>query len=262
MKRNTIYIILSLIAFLFSCSDSDTNEQEDFEDITEFILCSEIQFTEDLNSCFTVDITSSSGGESYENCLDNSSNICLNIPAQELITFEIGYTHNCGNAQTYIEIHGPFIFDPSLDDVLITVENSETYANYNISGTVNDCNNHSTTNGAVILNLNGKQLIQVINDGAFEFNGINCTAEDTYSIFAIDFNTNQISETLTFPSTDTNMEIGLINTCSALEEMITYQISDHSVITYQNVAFQAEDNSFYKEVTYNSNSSESFFSLI
>lgn len=261
MQKKIFYILLIIPIILLSCSSDNQTQEDDFEDIEEFILCSEILFTDDLNSCFTVNINSSLGNGNYENCIDNSINICLNIPAQELITFEIEYIDNCGVPQSYIEVRGPFTFNPNLEDVLINVDNSNNYSSYNITGTVVDCNNNLISNGIVIFNFSEKQVIRELSNGVFELNDLNCSQEQSFTIQTIDFNTNLISELLTFPIMTNDIELSPISSCNPLFEFITYQISDHPVITYQNVDFHGEDNSFFKEISYNDTNNGNSFDL-
>lgn len=261
MQKNILKALLIIPLILISCSSDNQTQEDSFEDIEEFILCSEILFTEDLNSCFTVNISSSLGNENYENCLDNSSYICLNIPAQELITFEIEYIDDCGIAQSYTEVHGPFTFAPNLEDVLINVDNSDNYSSYNITGIAIDCNNNLINNGVAIINIGGKQIINELSNGEFELNYINCSQEQSFTIQTIDFDTKLISEALTFSLMNNEIELSPISTCNPLFEFITYQISDHPVITYQNVDFYAEDNSFYKQISYNETNNGNSFDL-
>jgi hypothetical protein len=262
MQKKIFNALLIIPLIILSCSSNNQTQEDGFEDVEEFILCSEILFTEDLNSCFTVNISSSLGNENYENCLDNSSNICLNIPAQELITFEIEYIDNCGFLQSYTEVRGPFTFDPNLEDVLINVNNSDNYSFYNITGTAVDCNNNLINNGVIIFNFSEKQVISELSNGEFELNDLNCSQEQAFTIQTIDFNTNLISEALTFSLTTNDIELSPISSCNPLFEFITYQISDHPVITYQNVDFYAEDNSFYKEISYNDTNNGNSFDLM
>lgn len=261
MQKKIFYTFLIISLILFSCSSDNQTQGDDFENMEEFILCSKILFREDLNSCFNVNISSSLGNENYENCLDSSINICLDIPAQELITFEIEYLDNCGVAQLYSEVHGPFTFTPNLEDVLINVDNSDNHSSYNISGTVVDCNNNAINTGVLMFNFSGKQIISELNNGVFELNDLSCPKEQLFTLQTIDFDTNLISESLTFPLTTNNIELSPISACSPLFEFITYQISDHPVITYKNVDFHAENNSFYKEISYNNTSNGHSFDL-
>jgi len=261
MQKIIFKTLLIIPLILLSCSSDNQTQEDSFEDIEEFILCSEILFTEDLNSCFTVNISSSLGNETYENCLDNSTNICLDVPDQELITFEIEYIDNCGITQSYTGIHGPFTFDPNLEDVVITVDNSNSNPFYNITGTAIGCNNNLINNGVAIINIDGKQTINELNNGEFEFNVINCSQEQSFTIQTIDFDAKLISEALTFSLTNNEIELSSISTCNSLFEFITYQISDNPVVTYQNVDFYAENNSFYKQISYTESNNDNSFNL-
>lgn len=260
MKKKLSYLCIITSLILLSCSSNNqtpTPPDDSFEDVEEFILCSEITFLENLDACFTVNITSSLGSESFEDCYGNSSNICLTVPAQELITFDIEYIDSCGISRVYTEVHGPFTFDPSLDDVEITIDNSYANSTYDITGVLQDCNNNLIYNGVAILNIAGKQIIDFVNNGEFAFYNLECLEEGTsFTIQAIDFETKQSSGVLTFSLTDTTLELNPISTCNPLHEFITYQVSNHPVITYENTEFVGQIDEYINHVgcAYNGNS--------
>jgi hypothetical protein len=257
MKKVALYFLS--VFLLLACVTKEViivgeieEDEVDFETVTEWVMCADVTFTNELTSCLMITITSSLGVTEIEDCIVEDLYYCFNFPAEEEVSFELSYKDECDVDHTYSEIIGPYNFEPSLAEIEITVDNSENYPEYVISGNALSCSNSPIINGAAILDFNGIQSIEIIEDGTFAFEEIGCYDTGNYSVTIIDFDTDQMSLETTFTTDTTSIDLGTISTCNPLQEMIRYQISDHPIIHYQSVDFVADINEFFRHILYES----------
>ena len=152
------------------------------------------------------------------------------IPANENLTVQI--SDYCGNV-IYTSSIGPFATGSS--NVLPTIVLiPSAISTINITGILKTCANANVTNGLVKLkNLNSanyyNQILQPVTNGTFSFTTNICGTSQQFEIVGEDYTNLQTTNPITFTATSPTTNIGVITTCTAVNEFITYQVDSNPV---------------------------------
>ena len=152
------------------------------------------------------------------------------IPANENLTVQI--SDYCGNV-IYTSSIGPFATGSS--NVLPTIVLiPSAISTINITGILKTCANANVTNGLVKLkNLNSanyyNQILQPVTNGTFSFTTNICGTSQQFEIVGEDYTNLQTTNPITFTATSPTTNIGVITTCNAVNEFITYQVDSNPV---------------------------------
>lgn len=138
---------------------------------------------------------------------DSQGSFCGKMPKNETLVITVYYS-GC-EQQGYTFTVGPFTEDTQLDEVTLPeIENSDY-----ITGTV-ECNGTLVSNASVILSLGySTQVFSAAEDGSFAIPvlAFGCDPQSQGTIYAIDNNTNQVSQT---QNIDINTDAAIqINVC-------------------------------------------------
>lgn len=152
------------------------------------------------------------------------------IPANENLTIQV--SDYCGNI-IYTSSIGPFATGSS--NILPTIVLiPSAISTVNITGILKTCANVNVTNGLVKLkNLNSSnyynQILQPVTNGNFSFTTNICGASQQFEIVGEDYTNLQTTNPITFTATAPLTNLGVITTCNAVNEFITYQVDSNPV---------------------------------
>jgi len=190
-----------------------------------------------------VDIESEFNGTRY-GITNDSGEVCGIIPANQTLNLQY-FLHNiCNNIEipNSSETVGPFSEDTTLNIVLDALEVEEYLET--ITGVFNNCDGDAVVNGYVEGSIgNGIPFYNIVTDGTYEINVLNCIENASISITGYDFDnlqsTGEINYTLTSPET----ELGNLSACNNVEEFIQYSIDDGQIeyiVSNINVSVQSD----------------------
>jgi hypothetical protein len=152
------------------------------------------------------------------------------VPANENLTVQV--SDYCSNV-IYTASIGPFATGSSNTLATIVLIPS-AITTINITGILKTCANANVTNGLVKLkNLNSanyyNQILQPVTNGTFSFTTNICGVSQQFEIVGEDYTNLQTTNPITFTATSPTTNIGVITTCTAVNEFITYQVDSNPV---------------------------------
>jgi len=152
------------------------------------------------------------------------------IPANETLTLKV--SDFCGNV-IYTASIGPFATGSSNSLPVINLT-ATAITTINITGVLKTCANANVTNGLVKLkNLNTvnyyNQVLQTVTNGNFSFTTNICGTTQQFEIVGEDYTNLQTTNPIAFTATAPLTNIGVITTCNAVNEFITYQVDSNPV---------------------------------
>ncbi|MEI3800606.1 MULTISPECIES: hypothetical protein [unclassified Chitinophaga] len=161
------------------------------------------------------------------------------VPQNEVLTLKL--YDICGNV-IYTQNIGPFTANSNiLPDIVLNLPATQVAT---INGSLKKCNNTNVTNGYVSINYGQQTFFTLINNGAFSFQTIVCSA-DPVTIFGEDADNHQNTGTLNYSITSPTTNIGNIPACNTSAESITYAIDGGvTKIIAANITASATGNSF------------------
>ncbi|MFX1706992.1 hypothetical protein PV783_23685 [Chitinophaga sp. CC14] len=161
------------------------------------------------------------------------------VPQNEVLTLKL--YDICGNV-IYTQNIGPFTANSNvLPDIVLNLPATQVAT---INGSLKKCNNTNVTNGYVSINYGQQTFFTLINNGAFSFQTIVCSA-DPVTVFGEDADNHQNTGTLNYSITSPTTNIGNIPACNTSAESITYAIDGGvTKIIAANITASATGNSF------------------
>lgn len=176
---------------------------------------------------------------------NESGSVCGIIPANQVLTLEASANANCQTV--YSQTIGPLNTDANIN---ITIPSLETIlVNETVTGSVYSCNNELIQNGYTVLNYNGINYLEILNDGTFEIDLNRCLQSDAeFSFVAYDSDNLMQTQELINQSFNTPItDLGSLTTCDEAEFFITFQIDDDDPITIfeDNLVGEAQPNTVY-----------------
>jgi len=173
---------------------------------------------------------------SYIQYTDNNGQVSGLIPKNQVLTLKI---YNTCNDIIYTEQIGPFSTDTLLQN--ITMSNSQITQS-KIVGTLLRCDNTNVTNGYVILNYGNESLFCTVSNGAFSFNTTYCTSTTNFNLKGIDYDNQQITDSISYNFTATETNVGNLKACNSVNEFISYTFgNNYSVFTTDNIDTQSSN---------------------
>lgn len=163
----------------------------------------------------------------YPNTITTNANGTASglVPANQNLVLEI--FDQCGNV-IYTSNIGSYAVG-SVNNVTAVVSNTTVQA-FTITGTLQNCSGNNVTNGMVQLTTNTSNLfsnnIQLVNNGTFSFTTIACNSTQQFSLIGYDYDNLQTSGSINYTATVPNTNVGVISTCNAVSEFISYQIDN------------------------------------
>lgn len=145
-----------------------------------------------------------SSGHGYTNSEGIASGL---IPSGEEFNLKVFGPSPCGT-EIYSTTVGPFTTDVILDDILISSAQFITF-----TGDILDCNNTPTTNGALVLKMNGTYSTHLINSNPFEFTIFDCSNGTDIEIAGVDLENGTQGSMITAPA---NGNVGSLLACGDL----------------------------------------------
>lgn len=161
---------------------------------------------------------------------DGNGNATGLIPANEILTMVI-YS-SCGIFST--TTIGPFSSGSNNTLPTIVINNS---GNVVITGTLQNCSGSNVTNGYVILkNTNATSYFWLwqtvpITNGTFSFAYSACSSNIQFKLFGEDYDTQQVSNEITFTTTSPTTNVGIIQTCTSTNEYLSFKIDNNPTKT-------------------------------
>lgn len=161
---------------------------------------------------------------------DGNGNATGLIPANEILTMVI-YS-SCGIFST--TTIGPFSSGSNNTLPTIVINNS---GNVVISGTLQNCSGSNVTNGYVTLkNVNAANYFWLwqtvpITNGVFSFAYSACSSNIQFKLFGEDYDTQQVSNEITFTTTSPTTNVGIIQTCTSTNEYLSFKIDNNPTKT-------------------------------
>ncbi|WP_395045834.1 carboxypeptidase-like regulatory domain-containing protein [Flavobacterium sp.] len=155
---------------------------------------------------------------------DEHGNISGLIPSNEAIVMNV--YDDCGTI-IYTTVIGPFSSDTTLPNVVVT-----NFQPIIITGNVLKCNNANVTNGYVYFKTPNRSVFQSVINGGFTINASNCTSINSFSLQGFDFDSHQQTENANYTFTGNNINVGNLQTCTAMYNYITCKIDNNATITY------------------------------
>lgn len=172
-------------------------------------------------------------GQSFSTCAITNSNGSITgiIPANEILALKV--VDYCGNI-IYTATIGPY--NTASSNNLPDINLSPTLGTVTITGILKTCTNTNVTNGIVKLkNLNTtnyfSNILATVTNGNFSFVSNICGTSQQFELIGEDHTNLQTTNPITFTATAPTTNVGVINTCSTVNEFITYQI-DNNPINY------------------------------
>jgi hypothetical protein len=170
-------------------------------------------------------------GQSYSACSITNSNGSITgiIPANEILALNV--VDYCGNI-IYTSTIGPF--NTGSSNNLPAINLSPSLGTVTISGILKTCTNTNVTSGIVKLkNLNTtnyfSNILQTVTNGNFSFVTNICGTTQQFELIGEDYTNLQTTNPITFTATAPTTNVGVVNTCSTVNEFITYQIDSNPI---------------------------------
>ncbi len=167
-----------------------------------------------------VTITSSTYGtrSGYTNELGE---VCGLVPSGETLEINVYDFDICGSNVIYTAAIGPYTSD---DALTVTITESSDIIQETVSGTFADCDENLITNGYVVITYGDQQFYDTVTDGVFEINMLRCSASDSFSIEAIDYDNLQTSGAINYTFNTPQTHLGTLLSCNTITEFIQYNI--------------------------------------
>ena len=144
------------------------------------------------------------------------------IPQNETLTLKL--YDICGNV-IYSQNIGPFASSINvLPDITLNLPVTQSAT---INGSLKKCNNTDVTNGYVSIIYGQQTLLALVNNGAFSFQTIVCSA-NPLTISGEDLDNHQHIGTLSYPVTSPITNMGNVTACNSSVESITYTVDGGS----------------------------------
>lgn len=147
--------------------------------------------------------------------------VCGLIPSGETLEVNVYDFAICGSNVIYTATIGPYTSD---DTLIIVVTETSNIISETITGTFTDCNEIPITNGYVVLNYGDQQFFDTVTDGIFEINMLRCSAENNFSIEAIDQDNLQTTGEINYAFSTPQTSLGNLISCNTITEFIQYNI--------------------------------------
>ena len=177
---------------------------------------------------FTSGFTSTSFGRT-----NNLGWVCGRVPQD----FELelnALLEECLFEPFYTESIGPFNSNFSFN--LTLPELPEVQAEM-VAGNLFNCDNMPVTNGYATFLYSGNNMIQMVDNGNFQFNIVRCNTVDQFYFEGVDQDNDEstglLLQTFTTPSTN----LGILNTCNALVDYLSLTHDDISVLYTYNESY-------------------------
>ncbi|MDI9257073.1 hypothetical protein [Flavobacterium sedimenticola] len=148
------------------------------------------------------------------------------IPANQTLTLNVYPDYfSCANNIFYTATIGPFNTNEVLPNIVIN--NSSTVTSSNVVGNLVKCDNANVTNGYVILSRAGGSSVSPVTNGAFSFNEIYCPSNTQFTLKGYDLENLKSSGSINYNFIQPRTNIGIIQTCNALSELISFQVDNN-----------------------------------
>jgi hypothetical protein len=151
-----------------------------------------------------VQITSATGGGTVYDYTDNKGYVDGYVPKNE--TLQLMVLNNCNQA-AYTGNIGPFTADADLGNITLTQNTTTVY------GTAVNCSNTPVTDGYVQIILNGNTEFAGIINGNFSSTFLNCQANNSMLLIAVDNSNLQQSTASTVVINSNNVNVGQLTAC-------------------------------------------------
>ena len=151
--------------------------------------------------------------------------VCGLVPSNESLELNIYYPE-CSSFAVISEIVGPFSMD---DNISITVPDSFYTISETVTGTFNTCDSDTVTDGYIQLIYADQVYTDIVTDGAFEFDVLRCSNNDSFMIVGRDFLNSQSSGVMNYTFSTPFTNLGTISACTYVNEFIEYSIDNGEV---------------------------------
>ncbi|MEZ5002154.1 MAG: carboxypeptidase-like regulatory domain-containing protein [Chitinophagales bacterium] len=141
-----------------------------------------------------------------------------NVPANEVLVLE--FLNNCGESVSSQTI-GPFSADTDLGDFDVNVSSSSTL----VMGTAVNCDDQPIANGYVVVNDGVSITSYPILNGNFSFLLLYCNGSTEFEIRVIDAINETESGWLSYPVSNTTVNLGEVIACNEVTEFVRYTIN-------------------------------------
>lgn len=154
------------------------------------------------------------------------------IPANEVLTMKV--YDSCGTVISTSNI-GPFASNSN--NIIPTIVISSGISYTTITGVLQNCSGNNVTNGYVILrnvnvlNYYWQYYTLPVTNGSFSFATNFCGTTQQFKLLGEDYDTFQTSSEMQFTAAPPTTNVGIIQTCNATNEYISFKIDNNPTRT-------------------------------
>lgn len=170
-------------------------------------------------------IVNTSGFNSYIQNTNESGQVSGLIPTDQILTLNL--ILECGII--YTTTIGPFSSDTILPPIVLnSTSNAESTK---VKGKLSKCDNTIVTNGYVMLNMNGKELLSSVTNGNFSFNVAYCSGNTAFALDGVDFDSFQRTGKINYNFQTTTTDVGELLTCNTIDEFVIFKYDNQPQCT-------------------------------
>ncbi len=157
---------------------------------------------------------------------------CGFTPSNESLVLNVYSYDICGNSLLYTENIGPFSSDTN---TTIIINTNPDIIEETVIGTIKTCDGDLVTNGYVQITYGNQTFTDSVTDGTFEINLTRCAEYNTFSLSGFDYINTQTTGSINYTFTTPLTDIGNLNACNTITEIVEYTIDDNESIVFLGV---------------------------